>query len=238
MASEYWKWKFKDVQPEEKRELTPEEKLRNWWYYHKWHIAAGAVLVAVPCSIAWNALHQIKPDYQIAYVGENALPGDTVTALETELAALGEDLDGDGRVVVRLAQYASSSRAEAGAAAAAEVRLMADIMERESYFFLLEDPEQFQKAYRSLCRLDGTLPAEGDYSAEGTYLAWDDCPVLADLELGGFSYPLMGGTASGSSSELLSRLYIARRGFWTEESAPHPEGCEALWEKITEGAGI
>lgn len=238
MSSEYWKWKFKDVQPEEKRELTPEEKRRNWWHYHKWHIAAGAVLIAIPCSIAWSALRQIKPDYQIAYVGENALPGDTVTALETELAALGEDLDGDGRVVVRLAQYASSSRAEAGAAAAAEVRLMADIMERESYFFLLEDPEQFQKAYRSLCRLDGTLPAEGDYSAEGTYLAWDDCPVLADLELGGFSYPLMGGTASGSSSELLSRLYIARRGFWTEESVPHPEGCEALWEKITEGAGI
>lgn len=238
MSSEYWKWKFKDVQPEEKRELTPEEKRRNWWHYHKWHIAAGAVLIAIPCSIAWSALRQIKPDYQIAYVGENTLPDDTVTALETELAALGEDLDGDGRVVVRLAQYASSSRAEAGAAAAAEVRLMADIMERESYFFLLEDPEQFQKAYRSLCRLDGTLPAEGDYSAEGTYLAWDDCPVLDNLDLGEFSYPLMGETASGSSNELLSRLYIARRGFWTEESAPHPEGCEALWEKITEGAGI
>ena len=28
MASEYWKWKFKDVQPEEKRELTPEEMER------------------------------------------------------------------------------------------------------------------------------------------------------------------------------------------------------------------
>ena len=236
MSSEYWKWKFKDVQPEEKRELTPEEKRRNWWHYHKWHIAAGAVLIAIPCSIAWSALRQIKPDYQIAYVGENTLPDDTVTALETELAALGEDLDGDGRVVVRLAQYASSSRAEAEAAEAAEVRLMADIIERESYFFLLEDPEQFQKAYRSLCRLDGTLPAEGDYSAEGTYLAWDDCPVLDNLDLGEFSYPLMGETASGSSNELLSRLYIARRGFWTEESVPHPEGCEALWEKITEGA--
>lgn len=238
MASEYWKWKFKDVQPEEKRELTPQEKRKNWWHYHKWHVVTGAVLLAIPCSIVWNALHQIKPDYQIAYVGENALPDDTVTALETELAALGEDLNGDGRVVVRLAQYASSSGAEVGAAAAAEVRLMADIMERESYFFLLEDPEQFQKAYRSLCKLDGTLPAEGDDSAEGTYLAWDDCPVLANLELGEFSYPLMGETVSGSSSELLSRLYIARRGFWTEESTPHPEGCEALWKKITEGAGI
>ena len=37
MASEYWKWKFKDVRPEEKRELTPEEKRKNWWHYHRWH---------------------------------------------------------------------------------------------------------------------------------------------------------------------------------------------------------
>ncbi|MDE7243537.1 MAG: hypothetical protein K2O18_06115 [Oscillospiraceae bacterium] len=238
MASEYWKWKFRDVQPEEKRELTPQEKRKNWWHYHKWHVAAGAVLLAIPCSIAWNALHQIKPDYQIAYVGENALPDDAVTALETELAALGEDLNGDGRVVARVAQYASYSDVEPGTAAAAEVRLMADVMECESYFFLLEDPEQFQKSYRSLCRLDGTLPEEGDYSAAGTYLAWGDCPVLAQMELGDFSYPLMGETVTGSSSELLSRLYIARRGFWTEKSVPQLEGWAALWEKITEGAKV
>jgi len=236
LASEYWKWKFKDVKPDEKRELTPQEKRKNWWHYHKWHIGIGVVLIAIVCSIVWNALSQMKPDYQIAYVGTSALPDDTVTALETSLAALGKDLNGDGKVVVRLAQYASTGQTDAGAAASAEVRLMADLVECESYFFLLQDPEQFQKAYHSLCKLDGTLPAEDDYSAEGTYLAWEQCPVLAQLELGEYSYPLMGEIVTGSSDELLSRLYIARRGFWTEKSAPYPEGCEALWEKMTEGA--
>ena len=119
MASEYLRKKYQDVKPEIRRELTPAEKRKNWWYYYKWHVVIGAGLLAILGSIVWNALHQIKPDYQIAYVG---------------------------------------------------------------------------------------------------------------------TYALLGRTASGSSDDLLSGLYIARRGFWTEKTAPYPEGCEALWEKITEGA--
>ena len=220
MASEYWKWKFRDVQPEEKRELTPEEKRQNWWDYHKWHIVIAVVLIAIFCNMVWSALHQVRPDYQIAYAGENSLPDDTAAALETELAALGEDLNGDGSVIVRLAQYTSGGNRQT--AAAAEVRLMADLTECESYIFLLEDPEQFQQVYRTLCKLDGTTPEDGDYSGEGTYLAWEDCPVLAGLEPDG----------------LPSRLYVARRGIWTEKTALHLEGCTALWNKITEGAEI
>ena len=236
MASEYLKKKYKDVKPDVKRELTPAEKRKNWWHYHKWHVAVAVCLAAILGSIAWNALHQVRPDYQIAYVGTNALPDDTAAAVEACFAALGEDLNGDGSVVVRLAQYASSDGTDMQTVMAAEVRLMADLTGCESYFFLLEDPERFQQNYRSLRRLDGSLPASGDYSAEGTYLAWEQCPVLAQTDLGEYSYALMGGTVSGSSNELLSGLYIARRGFWTEEEAPYPEGCDVLWERITEGA--
>ena len=234
MASEYWKWKFQDVQPDEKRELTPEEKRRNWWDYHRWHVVIGVVLVGIACNIVWSATHQVKPDYKIAYVGKNALPDDTAAALEASVAALGEDLSGDGKIIVQLAQYASAADTDPNAAASTEVRLMADIMECESYFFLLEDPEQFQQVYRSLSKLDGTLPEEGDYSAAGTYLAWDQCPVLAGMELG--DYSLMGETVSGSSDELVSKLYIARRGFLGDKTVPYPEGCAALWDKIMEGA--
>lgn len=233
MASEYWKWKFRDVRPDEKRELTPEEKRQNWWDYHKWHVVIGIVLVGIACNIVWSAAHQVKPDYKIAYVGKNALPDDTAAALEASFTALGEDLSGDGKIIVRLAQYAAD--ADPTAAASAEVRLMADILECESYIFLLEDPEQFQQAYFSLAKLDGTLPEEGDDSAVGTYLAWDQCPVLAGMELGDYSYRLMGETVSGSSDELVSKLYIARRGFLTDKTVPYPEGCAALWDKIMEG---
>ena len=224
MASEYWKWKFKDVQPEEKRELTAEEKRRNWWHYHKWHIALGIVLAVFAGSLIWQA-----------YVGSTLLPDDTAAALETALSALGEDLNGDGQAVVSLRQYVSGGGADMAGAAATAVQLMADIVEGESYFFLLEDPEQFQQAYHALRRLDGTLPEE-DASAEGAYLPWDACPVLRQLDLGGYSYTVMGETVAGDSQELLSGLSFARRGYWTEESAPYPEGCDALWERLTEGA--
>ena len=236
MASEYWKWKYRDVRPEEKKPLTAREKRKNWWHYHKWHAAAALLLLAVAGDIAWNALSRTEPDYRIAYVGTNPLPDDTAAALEAASSPLGEDLNGDGQVVVSLRQYASGGGADAGAGAAAEVQLTADIMEGESYFFLLENPEQFQRAYRSLRRLDGSLPDVDDDSAEGTCLPWEACPALAGLELGEYSYELMGSTVTGSSRELVSRLYLARRGFWTERTAANLEGCEALWNRLTEGA--
>ncbi len=236
MSSKYFEWLARNEKPETPRELTRKEKWQNWWYYYKWYIAVGLLLAVCLASIVKNALCQTAPDYQIAYVGAVTLPDDTVSALEENLAALGEDLNGDGSVMVRLIQYPFSASAEPSATASSEVRLMADIMACESYFFLLEDPEEFQKTYHSLCRIDGTLPEGEEPSAEGTYLKWEQCPVLSGLELGQYSYSLMGETVTGDSRELVSRLSIARRGFWTEKTAPYPEGCEALWEKITEGA--
>ncbi|MCX4374463.1 MAG: hypothetical protein OSJ58_22095, partial [Dysosmobacter sp.] len=123
-----------------------------------------------------------------------------------------------------------------GMSAAAQVSLMGDILECESYFFLLEDPEQFQRDYHSLRRLDGSLPEKGEDSLEGICLVWGNCPVLAGFDLGEYAYEWMGSTVTGSSQELVSALYLARRGFWTEKTSAYPEGCDALWSKLTEGA--
>ncbi len=238
MASEYLKWKYRGVQRREAIAMTPAEKRKNWWHYHKWHVAIGLTLAVLCVYLLCQALGvgQIRPDYQVAYVGTDALPEDTAAAIERAFAALGEDLNGDGQVVVRLNQYASAGGADTGAAASAGVTLMADLLECESYFFLLENPAWFQANYHSLCRLDGSLPEDGDYSADGISLAWGDCPALAGMELGGYSYDLLGETAEGDSGELVSELCLARRGFWTEKTAAYPDGCAALWEKLTEGA--
>lgn len=238
MASEYLKWKYRDIKPDERVELTREEKRKNWWHYHKWHIAIGAVLAGVGASILCSALGigRLRPDYQIAYVGDNALPDDTAAAIEAAFASMGEDLNGDGRVTVQLNQYVSTGGTDAEMAISAEVTLMADLMNRDSYFFLLEDPAWFQVTYRSLRRLDGSLPEEGDYSADGTYLSWGSCPALAGTELGSYSYEVMGRTVTGSSDELAAGLSIARRGFWAEESCKYPDGCDTLWDRLTKGA--
>lgn len=236
MASEYLKWKYRDVRPEEKRELTAEEKRKNWWHYHKWHVAVAAVLLAIVADLVWAAATRVKPDYQIAYVGRHALPDSVAAALEEGFAALGEDLNGDGRVAAKLVQYVSTGDADAGFAASAEVKLVADLVECESYFFLLEDPEAFQRQHRSLLLLDGSLPEEGrDCSAGELSIPWDQCPALAEMELGEYTYRLLGETVTGSGGELASRLFLARRGFPGDKTCPYPEGCGALWEKLTEG---
>ncbi len=101
----------------------------------------------------------------------------------------------------------------------------------------MDDPETFQANYEILQNLDGTLP--GDEKEKAFCLPWDGCPALAALELGTYSEPVLGQEFTGDCRELFSGLYLARRGFWSEEkTCKNPEGCERLWGILTEGAVV
>lgn len=224
MAGEYYRWLARDVKPAEKRELTKEEKRKNWWHYNKYYVVVGALLFGIVCSLICNALGigQVDPDYAIAYVGSTALPEETVKALKQEFAALGRDENGDGHIEVAVNQYVSYSTGDSDSlyyAQAAAAQLIADITACDSYFFLLEDPEGFQKEMHTLCYPDGTLPADSDWSAEGKYILLQDCPSLA-----------------GVLTEENKNLALARRGFWTETETQFAEGCGLLWNKLIEGS--
>lgn len=173
MSSEYLKWKYRDVKPEKTVELTKQQRRRNWWYYHKWHVLIGGVLVLIAMDWAWSALTQVHPDYQIAYVGAAPLDQEDAAAWEMRLSALGSDCNGGGNVVVQLNQYLTVQE-DTMYTAAANVKLLADLDARESYFFLLEDPEKFQADYEIL--QEDWFPVEN-----GLYLArrefWEDRTV-------------------------------------------------------------
>jgi len=175
LASEYLKWKYRDVEPEKPVELTKKQRRQNWWHYHKWHVLIGIALALAAASWAWNALTQVRPDYQIAYVGSAPLSEEDAAAWEARLAALGADCDGDGNTVVRLNQYLTSLEGASGQEAmfsyAAGVKLLADLDSRESYFFLLEDPEKFQADYEIL-REDWFPVGDGLYLARRAF--WED----------------------------------------------------------------
>lgn len=241
MASEYLKWKYRDVKPREKVELTAEEKRRNWWDYHKWHVLIAALLFAAVFDIGKQMLHigEVRPDVQIAYVGEDPLPGDTVSALEGALSSFIADANGDGKTIVRVVQYAGSAAGGQEAAAQAEashIKLLADLEECESFLFLLENPETFQTHYQVLSYADGSLPDEEEYEMDKLCCRWTDCPALSALSLGSYREQILGETIQGESRQLLADLFIARRGFWTEQTSDNPEMCEKLWREITKGA--
>lgn len=219
MASEYYKWLARDVKPEEEKVLTPAEKRKNWWYYYKYHVLIGAVLICIGISLlcSYFGIGQTRPDYAIAYVGTASLSEEAVEALQSRFAELGRDENGDGEIFVAVNQYVSHSTGDSDSlyyAQAAAAQVIGDITDCDSYFFLLSDPESFQKEMHVLCNWDGSLPADTDLSADGKAKPLSDCPALTDLP-----------------EELLG-LSLGRRGFWTEKTTNHPEGCALLWDSL------
>lgn len=151
MASEYLKWKYRDVQPDVPAELTKKQRRQNWWHYHKWYVLIGAAVLCIAGSLVWHAVTQVYPDYQIAYVSAYPLPEEEAAAWESHLSTLGADCNGDGKVVIQLNQYPTGGDGDdLMYDAASNVKLMADLDSCESYFFLLEDPEGFQRDYEIL----------------------------------------------------------------------------------------
>lgn len=240
MASQYLNWKLRDVKPDPlPPDPTPRQKWLNWWHYHKGMVISGAVVGLAVLDIAHSALGlgQVRPDYQVAYVGETALPDATAAAIEEAFAALGSDANGDGQVAVQLHQYLISDTMDENAeySYANQITLMGDLEDCDSYFFLLEDYETFQADYALLAGADGTLAEAGEPPC---CVRWDACPALAGQELGTYTQTILGQEIRGSSQDLVGSLYLARRGFWEDRTCDHMDTCSALWDTLTKGADL
>lgn len=239
MASEYLKKLAQNEKPREKRELTPEEKRRNWWDYHRLHVIIAAVLAVVAAVMIWDIFIQRDPvpDYQIAYIGSTYLPADTASSLETALAELGEDLNGDGRVLVKVKEYPLfAADTNFQTVMAAQVQLNSDVTNCESFFFLMEDPALFSTQFELLAYPDGSVPTQWTEPDEAMWYAWTDCPVLMGLPLGSYTEYTVEGTITGDNQQVLAPLYIARRSYDEWDTFHYLDGCTALWQKLLEGA--
>lgn len=214
-------------------------RFKNWWYYHKWYVICGGILLWILINVIGSALGlwEKEPDLKIAYVGSTPLPEDTVAALEQSFAQLAGDLNQDKEAIVQINQYITgdpeSDPETAISSYSSEVRLMADISACESYFFLTDDPDTLQQSFQILANPDGSCPDETDYSAEGKTVLWSDCPALSEMDLGSYAFVVAGTETTGDSQELLSRLRLGRRCFYSEKVVDSISQCEELWNKIT-----
>lgn len=216
--------------------------MKNWWYYHKWYVICGAILLGIFIRLTGNALGWFtkEPDIQIAYIGENRLPEDTEAAVKKVFSSLAGDYNRDGEVLVQMNQFVNGSAANTDADSvsyrqAAMITLMADINDCESYFFLMEDPNAVQKEFQVLAAPDGSCPNPSDYSAEDKVLSWKSCRPLAETDLGSYSTVQFGETVTGENQEILSDLYLGRRCFYDERQTPYANECNELWNTLTEG---
>lgn len=103
----------KDLKPRKQRQYSRKERWANWWDYNlKWVLIFGIAGAFVAYCFIGQYFLTTHPDYNIAVVSPYYLPEATVTALQQQLAAYGEDCNGDGKVVVKLNQYTMAFNSE------------------------------------------------------------------------------------------------------------------------------
>lgn len=216
--------------------------MKNWWHYYKWYVICGAILLFILADLMGNAFGWFKksPDIQIAYIGDTALPGDTVTALKNVFASFAEDYNHDGETLIQINQFVSGNPDETDADAASYrqasmITLMGDINDCESYFFLMEDPDDVQREFQVLAMPDGSCPGDTDFSTEGKVFQWKSCKNLSQTDLGSYTTTVLGQTESGSNQEILANLYLGRRCFYDERRSAYADECSRLWDTLQGG---
>ena len=94
--------KPEDLVQEEFRELTPAEARANWWHYHWYYVALIAAAVLALGYFAWQRATTVEPDDTVTVVGRTEPDEAFLSALETKLESLSEDVNGDGKIKVEV----------------------------------------------------------------------------------------------------------------------------------------
>ena len=139
------------------------KKLQNIWFYYQKHILIGLAVVLVLVYLGIQKINTEKPDYHIGVVRSDALSTEELNTLNEAFVAAGQDLNGDGQVLVQMHTYYldladDSENAGVNNAEAAQ-GLDADLIGRMSGIFLLEDVDTFRGLTNEILSAD-VIPVE------------------------------------------------------------------------------
>ena len=134
------------------------EKLRNFWFYYHKHLLIALAVVLIAGYFTAQKAGSPEPDYHIGLVQALPCTEEDLARLEGEFAALGEDTNGDGEVLVQIHTYFVDLADTSGSAVLPEknpvAALDADLVGGVSGIFLLEDVAAFRA-------VTGEILAEG-----------------------------------------------------------------------------
>ena len=220
MASEYLKWKYRNEQGPEVRELTPQEKRKNWWRYHWKYVLAGLLAAGFLFVVIRDRVTKIEPDCSVALVTRYGITEAETAPLKAALETVCPDSNGDGTVdvainVIQIDYTSTDMSAEAIKIMEANIdKLNFDFYTRQSGILLLDDPENFQHATQALAYLDGSTPPEGASDWENMVRPWTDW------------------AGSGRAGLSGGPLWFGRRIVVNEKDETAFSGAQALWDTL------
>lgn len=149
------------------------EKWKTWWWYHWGHVLIAATAVAVILYAFLPGLLTPKPDYNVGVISLYGLPDESIVELEERIRSVADDINGDGRVLVRINLFMVdlSGKTEGTLNYNEAAKLDADLVGNVSSIFLIDDLEGFRQNIAipiesgALCRslpfFDGIALPEG-----------------------------------------------------------------------------
>lgn len=126
--------------PEKEEALKPRtfrEKWDNYWYHYKGRTFLIAFLVVVFGVTGWQFVTKERPDYVVMMAFDKTISADIVYCVEDFLAPYGEDLNGDGKVIVDVYDVSASSNPDAQKANA--TKIIAELQNGEIMLFIVDD---------------------------------------------------------------------------------------------------
>lgn len=125
------------------------KKLENFWFYYKKHLLISLAFLLAAGYLAAQKAGTPEPDYHIGLVKAVPCTEEQLLDWEARFAAAGEDLNGDGQVLVKIHTFfvdLADDSPNAGVTNAQTVSALdADLIGKVSGIFLLEDVETFRR---------------------------------------------------------------------------------------------
>lgn len=174
------------LEAEAKLNMTPKQKLSNFWFYNRW-IVIGIIVTAVLAAVfIKDIILQEKPDYQIGVVAPYMISEGSLGALEAAVKPYIDDRNGDGKVVISINSYTiateEASIVDPNMQMAGMTRFSGDLQLCETMIYLLSDPTYYQKVSEAFQLSDGSMPAaETEYPPEMIGVPIADCKAFEAL---------------------------------------------------------
>jgi len=155
--------------PEEKVEIpkTKEqlrrEKWANFWYYYKIPLFVVIFFLSVVIVACEPWAKKEAPDYRVLVASGFILSDDNLSDIEDAFALYGEDLNGDGQVVVSATSYLIQRQVEdyeeAQALDVYMTKLLTDVSINRGYIFLCDElcTEWLGVTEELFCNMDGSF---------------------------------------------------------------------------------
>ena len=173
----------------EKLDMTKKQKRQNFWFYYKWHVIIGVLVVLVGGFLIYDLLDRTEYDYTIGLMTEESVPIDVVSRMETLIAEKGEDLNGDGQVLVHVENYVivpeDGDANDPYVQMASMTKLSSDVSTMQSVLFFSDEKsfEKFQNEESpTFSYLDGTTPKNGADDYENMRLPWEEITALSSAD--------------------------------------------------------